>query len=430
MLRLPGANSGARAIAKRLSRGGARFGLVLTSAQGRFVSRSDIDAALDHITSRLRRDRPTAPLLVVYFAGHGISEGVGWNHFSLPGDFTYRGTISQLKIEPLIDATLHAASLVERLKRLKIPYLLILDTCYEGQPANFQSPVLSGQAIENLGSVASILRVMNEFRQTEPVLFSTKPGTVVSTVPDPTDPGSDPVGPLARRAMITLDSAMGTGTNLSIRNFVRSMTAKGLDSVTTPAVTAAEDAAWWSRPLVIGRGAVVGPVENRTGSALAAREACCVLPSVVATPTANALHGRVEISAATGEFVTGGKRVSAISPNNSILIDHASEGDVTITFDLAEGESWSISLSTPDGRRFIPSRYDQAVRHGFATPGHSGLSVTGDGRGCNEIRGFFTVTAVNYGPNNQLTRLAASLTQYCDDNPVPLTGNLDLRHSQ
>ena len=46
---------------------------------------------------------------------------------------------------------------------------------------------------------------MNEFHQSSPVLFSTPPGTVIATVDDPVDPGSDPVAPLARRMMILFD---------------------------------------------------------------------------------------------------------------------------------------------------------------------------------------------------------------------------------
>jgi hypothetical protein len=273
--RLRGANKSAKEIADRLQRGGARFGVVLTSNDGSFVSMPDINNALDRVLAQIRADRPSTPLIFFYFVGHGISEGVAWNHFSMPGNFTYRGDPSRLPVDVLADKTLHAATLADKLDKTHFPYLVLLDTCYEGTEARFDSPVLTGPAIESLRSVANVLRVMNEFHQDNPILFSTEPGTVVSTVPDPTDAQSDPVGPLARRVMILLDGTLNTRHDLSLGEFVTRMASTDLDQATKPAITHAERGNGWDRSLVFPSTSM-GRVETLTGTARSA-EVCCEL---------------------------------------------------------------------------------------------------------------------------------------------------------
>ncbi len=271
--RLRGANKSARVVAQHFQRAGARFGVLLASNERQLLSLRDIESALDRVKAAIRTNKPPSPFILFYFAGHGISEGVGWNHFSMPGTFLYRGKLSAIDPEALSKRTLHAAALADKLDRLKVPYMIILDTCYEGDLANFQSPILTGPAIESLRNVAAILRFTNEFHQNNPVLFSTAPGTVVPTAPDPVAPQSDPVAPLARRMMIVFDAASKDGGDLSLAQFVRRMTSPDLDRETKPAVTHAEPAAQWNRSLFFPA-AVPAGFETRSGTA-AAGEVCC-----------------------------------------------------------------------------------------------------------------------------------------------------------
>ena len=421
---IAGANTGARELATRLTQGGALFGVVLTSTRDRFVRTGDVWAAVDAAAARMKADRRLNPLLVVYFAGHGISEGVGWNHFSLPGDFTYRGELARLDVEGLAKATLHAAAIAERLKAVGVPYLLILDTCYEGQEAGFESPVLSGPAIEGLRNVAEILRFMNQFRQEEPVVFSTVPGTVVSTVQNPANPNGVAVGPLARRAILLLEAAAQDRRDVSLDAFVRGLTSRTLDQLTTPAVTWATPAPWWSGILVRNR-ATPGIVQTRTGTATRPVEICCAKPLASAALTSS-LKGKVELVGSAGDFITGGQRITV---GNDVLwiAEAAMPGDLVLRAETPSGVSWEIGLSTSDGERLTPRKYPRAVRHGFAPRGRPGLSVTGDGRACNDVQGEFTVREIAFRPDGLPRRLLATLQQYCDDKSAPLVATIDLQ---
>jgi hypothetical protein len=252
--KIRGANKSARLVADRLLKGGAAYGLVLTSSDGHYISLADIQGAFSRVRQVLKDARPRNPLLVIYFAGHGVSEGVGWNHFSIPGTFVYRGALASFPLDDLAKTTLHAGSFADDIDQIKVPYLLVLDTCYEGTLASFESPVLTATATRNLADVATALRVMNEFHQTNPVLFSTAPGTIAKTVADPTDPAALPVAPLARRLLLIADPVLNDRRELTLDAFIRRMTAADLDSEARPAVTHAEASPLWANAILAPTG--------------------------------------------------------------------------------------------------------------------------------------------------------------------------------
>ena len=131
-----GANKSAKAIAARLLAGGAKYGVLLTSGEGHLVSAGDVTRAISLVEAKIRADKAQNPLLLFYFAGHGISEGVGWNLFMVPGTFLYTGDLAGHDMESIAASTLPAAKLVDQLGHTGVRYVAVLDTCYEGKAAN------------------------------------------------------------------------------------------------------------------------------------------------------------------------------------------------------------------------------------------------------------------------------------------------------
>jgi hypothetical protein len=269
---LDGARNGALMLADRLKRGGANYGISLTSPAGSPVALTDVNRAFDDVVSRIRRDNSANPILLVYIASHGISDGFAWNHFSVPGDFTYRGDPSKLPADRLALYTIHAADLVDKLDRSHVHFVLLLDSCYDGKAAEFDSPVLTSIASQSIGSIANALRYLNEFHEENPVLFSTEPGTRVAVAPDPTDPENN-VGPLARRLILLIDKSEAEHRNVSVAKLVEWLLSATSDSATRPAVTHAEAASWWKNDIV-RTGARIGIEEDRKGTARHARVCC------------------------------------------------------------------------------------------------------------------------------------------------------------
>ena len=82
---ISGGNKSARKVAEYLDRIGASGGVLFRSEPDRFVTRQQVIEALQEVIAKAKT-YPN-PLIFYYFIGHGVSEGIGWNHFSVPGDF-------------------------------------------------------------------------------------------------------------------------------------------------------------------------------------------------------------------------------------------------------------------------------------------------------------------------------------------------------
>lgn len=65
----------------------------------------------------------------------------------------------------------------------------------------------------------------------------------------------------------------------------------------------------------------------------------------------------------------------------------------------------------------VGQTYLNAERASFATPGHPGLDVTYDHRGCNEISGSFKVNQLSF-KGGALNIFGVSFSQSCDNDPV------------
>jgi hypothetical protein len=269
---LPEAAKSARVIAHFLQQGGVRFGITIVGDKN-YIGVPDIEKAIEDVHGAMLKGKPVHPLILFYFAGHGISEGIAWNHFSVPGTLLLDDTYDRMDPPELEKHTLYAGALVDKLESFKVPFLVILDTCYEGSERSFDSAVLSKTASGNLGDVAAALKVMNEFRDTYPVLFSTSPGSVVSTVADPLDQDSVlSVAPLARRMMMVFDRAVKQHGSISLRALIAAMTSPAFDSVTSPAVTHTAPRDDWDG--VLFDKSSFGTVEERTGTATR-QDVCC-----------------------------------------------------------------------------------------------------------------------------------------------------------
>jgi hypothetical protein len=388
----------------------------------------DISHALERVKAALAEAREERPLLIVYIASHGISEGIAWNQFSLPGTFTYLGKPEELGIEPLSRATLHAATLVDKLEKLKIPFLVILDICYEGKSRSFESEALTATASRSSAAVAQILRHINEFNGPNPVLFATSPGNVVSVAPDPDHPGSRNVGPLARRAMLILDLASRRGRDLSLGEFVAQMASPDLDKLTTPAVTRAKRAGFWSDAIVFPS-QFPSRLETSQGTGTKPQPCCNAATGAASQPTAPTvsvpLYGRVELRGAAGEFITSGRKLVLAAPTATMTLDQDGPGNVTINV-AHDDKSWAIELSIADGARFAPRKYENAQRNWFNDRGRPGLAIAGDGHSCNEVKGSFTVTDIAYDADSRVKKLSGAALQYCDDVHSVLTVSFDV----
>jgi hypothetical protein len=425
---LSGANSSARVVADILSRNGAVAGITLTSGGGRYVGKPDFDSALAAVARRMQAARAANPLLVVYFVGHGISEGIAWNHFSVPGNFVYGAPLTRLDVEELASHTIHAASVADDLDKLRVPYVLLLDTCYEGQPASFTSPVLSAEAIRNLQSVAGILRYIDEFHTPNPVIFSAEPGSEVPLAPDPRAPDQSSLGPIGRRLLLLSSRVAASGTNLRLSSMVAQLTSASLDPATSPPVTHAT--APTVDGLLLGASTTRALVESRTGTATT-QDVCCGrgggagagsgdrLSDTSSTHQTQRLPGSLSFQGPPAEYISGGTTVS-LPTGTPVNVEEPSPRILELKF--ATQDDWELDLAAPEGGQLAPGTYGGAKRYPFQEGNEPGLSLSGAGRDCNEVNGEFVVTKLQRGGDGRVREFVASFAQRCDNGRQPLSG--------
>jgi len=85
---------------------------------------------------------------------------------------------------------------------------------------------------------------------------------------------------------------------------------------------------------------------------------------------------------------------------------------------------WSLDFAAPSGQSLAPGTYLNATRYPFQAPTVPGLNFSGDGRGCNNSNGQFTVTDFAYSPDGTLQRLTATFEQHCEGAGAALRGKI------
>jgi hypothetical protein len=165
----------------------------------------------------------------------------------------------------------------------------------------------------------------------------------------------------------------------------------------------------------------------RAGIRLAALGAglAVVLATAVAwaAPTANTSYS---FKSEPGDFVGGGQTKSYQSPPATVTASGtAADVNVTVT---SGADFWFIEFAAPRGDVLRPGVYRDAERAAFRTGRAPGLDVSGEGRGCNEVFGQFTVDQIGTDAAGAVSLLDAHFTQRCESATAPrLTGTVHYR---
>jgi len=204
-----GARRSARYVHELFSKKANGKGSMLRSETDKPLTKTMIIQGIESMIKLAKKSKSKNPLLVFYYCGHGISEGIGWNQFLVPGDFNKKPkNLSSdplaLDLEKLSNELLYVGEITDLLSKSEFQYMCLIDACYEGKEEKFSvlENYLSPTAVSNFKDVATILRFMNEYHIQNPVVFATKPGTTVKVTVDPLLPEGTSIGPLCRKLML------------------------------------------------------------------------------------------------------------------------------------------------------------------------------------------------------------------------------------
>jgi len=140
-------------------------------------------------------------------------------------------------------------------------------------------------------------------------------------------------------------------------------------------------------------------------------------------------QGSFSFSGDQGDYISGGRSYAYTAPQDRMDVSATSgDGGVIVSVDGANGDWWDLDLVAPAGRALTPGTYTGATRYPFNDATEPGLSLSGNGRGCNQLTGTFTVSAVEFGPEGYVKKLDASFVQHCEDGTPAARGEIHIEN--
>jgi hypothetical protein len=138
--------------------------------------------------------------------------------------------------------------------------------------------------------------------------------------------------------------------------------------------------------------------------------------------------GSLSFSGDPGDWISGGNSYSYSTANKDVLTVFGDSADnrVEITVGGANGDNWTLDLAAPSGQALAAGTYSNAARYPFETAAQSGLSLDGNGRGCNTVAGSFVIQDVVFGPQGYVQTLDATYEQHCEAGTTALRGEVHI----
>jgi hypothetical protein len=132
--------------------------------------------------------------------------------------------------------------------------------------------------------------------------------------------------------------------------------------------------------------------------------------------TASTPQARLDLSSDQGDYILQGKSYSYATPGQHLTV----LGD-RHRVSIGAGP-WTLLVKAPAGRTLKPGHFPNALREPFSGR-HAGVELSGDGRGCNEIKGEFTVERARFDKRG-VKFLTLSFVQHCEGADPAARGTL------
>ncbi|MBT2321818.1 hypothetical protein J7E62_05520 [Variovorax paradoxus] len=129
----------------------------------------------------------------------------------------------------------------------------------------------------------------------------------------------------------------------------------------------------------------------------------------------------VRLESDQGDFVGAGKTYEYSSANSILTVTSAGN---RLSVRTVGDQTWTGEFVLPSSAtRLQTGTYSNLDRYPFHNPIFGGLSWFGDGRGCNTLRGSFTISSVTYVAD-VLKAVELSFEQHCEGVAVALRGQI------
>lgn len=136
--------------------------------------------------------------------------------------------------------------------------------------------------------------------------------------------------------------------------------------------------------------------------------------------------GFVTMFSTAGDYIGAGGAYNFDSPADGIGAQFGGGSTLSVSVDAANGSWFYYNFDAPSNQKLTVGTYHDAQRYPFNDGYHPGISVYGDGRGCNQDFGYFTVHDIAWSQQT-VTRLDLTFVQYCEGwSAPPLFGHISI----
>ncbi len=125
----------------------------------------------------------------------------------------------------------------------------------------------------------------------------------------------------------------------------------------------------------------------------------------------------ITFSGEGGDPVTGDQTWYYDRTNTNLFFATRSEDGNHISVRIFGDTFWNLDLAAPAGQALQPGSYRVATRYPFQLPADAGLTLSGNGVGCNTSTGSFEVLEATFGPATWVERFHATFEQHCEGDP-------------
>ena len=128
-------------------------------------------------------------------------------------------------------------------------------------------------------------------------------------------------------------------------------------------------------------------------------------------------------------YLLGDTTLTLTPANGVFALQTRGSTGIQVNFNGAGLEFWILNFSTERliRRDLTPGYYPDAMRWPFEDAGHPGLDVGGEGRGCNEETGNFTIldSKIDFTTGTPtVLSFAATFEDHCEGGPAAVTGHI------
>lgn len=147
------------------------------------------------------------------------------------------------------------------------------------------------------------------------------------------------------------------------------------------------------------------------------------LTVLLLTTRAHAQVTSLTLNSDPGDFIGLGQSLFLTPADGTFDATTNFDSGVSVSF-FGPTHFWFLDFSAAGNVPLTVGTYTGATRFPFQAFGENGLSVGGDGRGCNTLTGSFTVVEINYGANGGVDSFDALFEQHCEGATPALHGEI------